>query len=47
MAFVKYLGILQEDTVEGPLCKETLVRSLALHDATELVSGMCHGLGCR
>ena len=33
----------QEDTMEGPLWRETLGRSLGSHDATELVGGMCHG----
>ena len=47
MAFVEYLGFLQEDTMEGPLWRETLGRSLGSHDATELVGGMCHGNGYR
>ena len=47
MAFVEYLGVSQEDTIEGPLWRETLGRSLGSHDATELVGGMCHGNGCR
>ena len=47
MAFVECLGFSQEDTMEGPLWKETLGRSLGSHDATELVGGMCHGNGCR
>ena len=47
MAFVECLGVSQEDTMEGPLWKETLGRSLGLHDAAELVGGMCHGNGCR
>ena len=47
MAFVECLWILQEDTMEGPLWRETLGRSLGSHDATELVGGMCHGNGCR
>ena len=46
MAFVECLGFSQEDTMEGPLWRETLGRSLGSHDATELV-GMCHGNGCR
>ena len=33
--------------MEGPLCRETLGRSLGSHDAAELVGGMCHGNGCR
>ena len=47
MAFVECLGFSQEDTMEGPLWRETLGRSLELHDATELVGEMCHGNGCR
>ena len=47
MAFVECLGVSQEDTMEGPLWRETLGRSLGSHDAAELVGGMCHGNGCR
>ena len=47
MAFVECLGFSQEDTMEGPLWRETLGRSLGSHDATELVGGVCHGSGCR
>ena len=47
MVFVECLGFSQEDTMEGPLWRETLGRSLGSHDATELVGGMCHGNGCR
>ena len=47
MAFVECLGFSQEDTMEGPLWRETLGRSLGSHDATELVGGMCHVNGCR
>ena len=47
MAFVECLGFSQEDTMEGPLRRETLGRSLGSHDATELVGGMRHGNGCR
>ena len=47
MAFVECLGFSQEDTMEGPLWRETLGRSLGSHDATELVGGMCHSNGCR
>ena len=43
--FVECLGFSQEDTMEGPLWRETLGRSLGSHDATELVGGMCHGNG--
>ena len=47
MVFVECLGVSQEDTMEGPLWRETLGRSLGSHDAAELVGGMCHGSGCR
>ena len=47
MAFVECLGFSQEDTMEGPLWRETLGRSPGSHDAMEPVSGMCHGNGCR
>ena len=47
MAFVECLGFSQEGTMEGPLWRETLGRSLGSHDATELVGRMCHGNGCR
>ena len=47
MAFVECLGFSPKDTIEGPLWRETLGRSLGSHDATELVGGMCHGNGCR
>ena len=47
MAFVECLGFSQEDTMEGPLWRETLGRSLRSHDATELVGGTCRGNGCR
>ena len=47
MAFVECLGFSQEGTMEGPLWRETLGRSMGSHDATELVGGMCHGNGCR
>ena len=47
MAFVEWLEFSQEDTMEGPLWRATLGRSLGSHDATELVGGMCHGNGCR
>ena len=40
-------GVSPEDTMESPLWRETLGRSLGSHDATELVGGMCHGNGCR
>ena len=47
MAFVECLGFSQEDTMEGPLWRKTLGRSLGSHDATELVGGMWHGNGYR
>ena len=47
MVFVECLGVSQEDTMEGPLWRETLGRSLGSHDAAELVGGMCHGNGFR
>ena len=34
MVFVECLGFSQEDTMEGPLWRETLGRSLGSHDAT-------------
>ena len=47
MTFVEYLRVSQEDTMEGPLWRETLGRSLGSYDVAELVGGMCHGNGCR
>ena len=47
MAFVECLRVSQEDTMEGPLWRETLGRSLGSHDAAELVGGMCHDNGYR
>ena len=47
MTFVECLGLSQEDTMEGPLWRETLSRNLGSHDAAELAGGMCHGNGCR
>ena len=47
MAFVGCLEVSQEDTMGGPLGRETLSRSLGSHDAAERVVGMCHGNGCR
>ena len=47
MAFVECLGFSQEDTMEGPLWRETLGSSLRSLDATELVGGIFHGNGCR
>ena len=39
-------GVLQGDTMEDLLWRETLGRSLGSYDAAELVGGMCHGNGC-
>ena len=47
MTFVECLGVSQQDTMEGPLWRETLGRSLGSHDAAKIVGGMCHGIGCR
>ena len=47
MTFVECLGISQEDTMKGPLWRETLGRNLGSHDAAELADRMCHGNGCR
>ena len=47
MTFVECLGISQEDTMENPLWRKALGRSLRSHDAADLVDGMCHGIGCR
>ena len=47
MAFVECLGILQEDTMEGPLWRDPLRGSLGSHDAAECVGRMCHGNDCR
>ena len=45
MAFEECMGVSQEDTMERPLWRETLGRSLGSYDAAELVGGMCHGNG--
>ena len=47
IAFVECLGVPQEDTMQGPLWRETLGRSLESHDAAERVGGMCHSNGFR
>ena len=47
MTFVECVGVSQEDTMEGPLWRETLGRSLESHAAAEIVGGMCHGNGFR
>ena len=47
MVSVECLRFSQQDTMEAPLWRETLGRSLGSHDATELVGGMCHGNGYR
>ena len=40
-------GVSHEDTMEGPLWRETLGTSLGSHDAAELVGGTCRGNGCQ
>ena len=47
VAFVEYLGVSEEETMEGPLRRETLGRSLWSHDAAELIGGTYHDIGCR
>ena len=47
MVLVECLGVLQEDTMEGPLWKEIIGRSLGSHDAAERVGEIYHGNGCR
>ena len=47
MAFVECLEVSQEDTMEGPLWRDTLGRSLGPHDWAKFVGGMCHDNGCR
>ena len=47
MTFVECLGVLLEDTMEGPLWRETLGMSLGSYDAEELVAGMRNSNGCR
>ena len=47
MTFVECLGVSQKDTMESPLWRETLGRSLGSHDAAERVGGMCYGNGYR
>ena len=47
MAFVKYLEISQEDTIEKPPWRETLSRSLGSFDAAELADGIYRGNGCQ
>ena len=47
MTFVKCPRVSQGDTMEGPLWRDTLGRSMGSHDAAEIVGGMCHGNGCR
>ena len=47
MAFVECRGVSQDDTMEGPLWREALGRSLGLHNTAELVGGMCHKNGRR
>ena len=38
MTFVECLGVSQDDTMEGPLWRETLGRSLGLRNTVELVN---------
>ena len=40
-------GASKEATMEGPLWRETLGRSLGSHNAAELVGGICHGNVCQ
>ena len=40
MPCVEFLWVSQEETMEGPLWRENLGRSLGLHDAAERVCGM-------
>ena len=40
-------GVSQEDTMEGPLWRGTLGRSLGSHDAAGTDDGMYHGDGCQ
>ena len=44
--FVECMGLSQEYTMEAPLWRETLGRSLGSQGTTEVVGGMCHGNGC-
>ena len=44
--FVKCQEVSQDDTMEGPLWREALGRSLMSHDAAEPVGRMCHENGC-
>ena len=37
MTFMECVGVSHEDTVEGPLQRETLGRSLGSHDEAELI----------
>ena len=47
MAYEEDPGVLQEDTMEASLWRETLGRSLESHNVVELVGGMCHGKSYR
>ena len=47
MAFVECLEVSQEDTMEGPMWRETLGTSLGPYDAAERVGGMFQGNGFR
>ena len=43
MTFVECLGFRKKDTMEDPLWRETIGRSLGSHDTAKLVGGMCRG----
>ena len=47
MAFVEFLGVSQEDPMEGSLWRESLGRNLESLDAAGHVGGRCYGNGCR
>ena len=47
MAFVECLEVSQEDTMDNPLWRKTLSRSLGSYDAAKLVGRMCHDNSCR
>ena len=43
IVFAECMGIAQEDTIEGSLCRGPSGRSLESHGVVEPVGGMCHG----
>ena len=47
MTCLKYLELPQEETIESPLFREILGKSLRQQDAAEFVGRMCHGNGFR